>query len=67
MGSFDGENGDDQTTMNTMATTPANYNGAMIYVSNAYNSTGPAAFYFDNANKWYFCENGDWFPSPFNS
>jgi hypothetical protein len=41
----------------------------MIYVSNEYagGSDAFAAFFFDNPNKWYFCENGSWYPSPFNS
>ena len=45
------------------------YNGSMIYVSTKYNggSDAFAAFFFDNDEKWYFCENGSWYPSPFNS
>ena len=59
--------GTDATQLETMADDPSSYNGAMVYVGANTGLTGAAAFYFDNPNKWYFCENGDWFPSPFNS
>tara|TARA_Y100001938_G_scaffold33630_2_gene46200 strand:+ start:91477 stop:93990 length:2514 start_codon:yes stop_codon:yes gene_type:complete len=45
------------------------YNGYMFYMSGTLNGgAGPVAqFYFDEPNKWYFYENGRWFPSPFFS
>ena len=70
MSSFDGttDDADNQDMLETFAASPSSYNGAMIYVSAAYNGgDADAKFYFDNGGKWYFCENGTWYPSPFSS
>ena len=40
----------------------ATYEGFLIYITNA-----AAAEPFNQPNKFYFCEDGEWFPSPFSS
>ena len=72
MASIDGATADGRSKLETLAGTAGDasaYNGHMIYLSNAYSggSDGYAEFFFDNDEKWYFCENGSWYPSPFNS
>jgi hypothetical protein len=70
MSSFSGQVAADRTTMETLAASgdASAYNGSMIYVSSPYTgSNASAAFFFDNGEKWYFCENGTWYPSSFNS
>jgi hypothetical protein len=67
MSSFDCSTNGDNDTLETLSTTPATYNGTMVYLG-AYAATGTlAATYFSNPDKWYFCESGSWYPSPFNS
>jgi hypothetical protein len=57
----------------TVAHPARQYDGTMVYVGNAYggestSSSGSAAnTFFNNPDKWYFCESGSWYPSPFNS
>ena len=67
MRTFDCSTADDNDTLETLSTAPATYNGTMIYLG-AYAATGTlGANYFNNPDKWYFCESGSWYPSPFNS
>ncbi len=40
----------------------ATYEGFLVYITNA-----AAGEPFVQPNKFYFCEDGEWFPSPFNS
>ncbi len=49
------------------------WNGQVLYVRQAYtgesgSQSGSAAnAFFNNDDKWYFCESGSWYPSPFNT
>ena len=49
------------------------WNGQVLYVRQAYageassTSGSSANAFFNNADKWYFCESGSWYPSPFNT
>jgi len=65
IGKFDGVT--DVAQLNDMAASPSSYNGSMIYLSGTAPSSGDAAIYFANTEKWYFCESGSWYPSPFSS
>ena len=57
----------------TTQTPATQWNGHMIYVGNAYAGESEsdegenATAYFSDEQKWYFCESGSWYPSPFNS
>ena len=67
IGKFDPATHADAVLLETMATTPATYNGSMIYLSVTAASGTYSAAYFANPDKWYFCESGSWYPSPFSS
>jgi len=54
----------DAALLSTMAAAPATYNGRFFYLKAA-NHAAAQAVGFDQANKWYFCEGDEWFPSPF--
>ena len=69
---FNNGNNDDDSKLATLANSgdASPYNGMMIYVGYAYDAASgdaSAAFFFDNGDKWYFCESGSWYPSSFNS
>ena len=67
IGKFNPANTPDAAALETMAATPATYNGSMIYLSIAAATGTVSAATFANTNKWYFCESGSWYPSPFSS
>jgi len=67
IGKFDPATAADAVLLETMATTPATYNGSMIYLSVTAASGTNSGVSFANPDKWYFCESGSWYPSPFNS
>jgi len=57
----------DEATLHTLAVTPSDYNGSMLYLGSTVPSGTLAGAYFANPDKWYFCESASWYPSPFNS
>jgi len=52
----------DHSTLGTFADNAGDYNGYQFYLTET--GTTPVGE-FKIANKWYFCENGVWYPSPF--
>ena len=52
----------DYSTLQTFADNAGDYNGYQFYLTQT--GTTPVGS-FTIANKWYFCENGIWYPSPF--
>jgi len=67
IGKFDPATHADAVLLETMATTPTTYNGSMIYLSVTAATGSNSGASFANPDKWYFCESGSWYPSPFNS
>ena len=67
---FRQDNASDVNVLDTMAAAPGAYNGSMIYIVSGSSWASADAITqqtFGNVNKWYFCENGEWYPSPFAS
>lgn len=65
----------DVTILNTLAETPASYNGHVIYLNSAAPTSGAnvggvtvaakTASVFSLSHHWYFCRDGSWDPDRF--